>query len=85
MSSQTVAVAYGAVVHFTALVGLIVITITDHALAAATLPVISGLTGLGIGAGVALIPPSQPPMPSGGTGQPKGEGGATPAPQTEGQ
>lgn len=80
INASTVAVIYGAAIHVLAMVGLIVLTALNTSLAPTTVPVITTLGGLGVGAGIALITPGATSKPSDAQAPPTGATGAAPAP-----
>lgn len=79
MNTNLLATIYAMLLHLLAIVALVVLISNGSIDQATGLPILAGLLGLGAGAGVALIQPGQPSLPSGPPAQLPTAASVTPA------
>lgn len=80
LNSNTVAMVYGGVLHLAGLACVTVLVATHAIPSDVGMPILGGLLGIGVGAGVAVIQPGQTSVPSAGPAQPVGAATVAPAP-----
>ena len=81
MDTTKLTIYYGGAMHLAGIAAMATLVGIGAVSPAEGLPILGGLLGIGVGAGVALIVPGGSTVPSGSLGQPQSAGIVAPAPQ----